>query len=186
MKSLIKMSCCMCSIALVSLCSITTFAVKTPYFDSLTPTLQYALRKYGEDHKKWCSKKDTPEDIAECNLLKRHNVEIDGSYCYMDSDDWRAIKPKLTNADIESLNNLKKMNDLTLSNFDLTEVDLTKFLEINTGQEMKVVCLDGCKFSQSYEEIKSLLSREGYTVGTAAGVWITWPGVDPHSIFEGR
>ena len=164
------------------ICNANSFANRTPFFDSLTPNLQYVMRKYGEYQKNFCHDDDPPEVMAEEGQLRYKDVLIDGEYCEPDSEE----NPKLTNEDIESLSNLTNMEMLTLRCLDLTEVDLTKLLDLNPEGNMRFVCLDYCTIKESDSEFKSLLSREGYTVGTEAGKWIAWPGVDPDSIFNGR
>lgn len=158
-------------------------ACPTPVFDSLTPNLQKIMRLDAEKTKSRFPQNhsnETLEEMAERDL-HRYNVCFDGNLCsgkeFM----------KLTNEDIESLYNLPCVKQLDLKRFDLTDVDINKFLEINKNRTMEFLDLNDCSFDTfDDEKVVTRITNKEYTVGIHPSIWIAWPGVNPDEIFEGR
>ena len=91
---------------------------------------------------------------------------------------------KLTNEDIESLYNLPHVKDLELEWFDLKDVDITKFLNINKNKTIQFLDLKDCFFSLKDNEIRSILKGKGYEVVDGSDYWILWSGVDIYDIMD--
>ena len=91
---------------------------------------------------------------------------------------------KLTNEDIESLYNLPFVKELDLKRFDLKDVDITKFLNINKNKTIKILDLWDCFFSLKDNEIRSIIKGKGYEVVEGSDYWILWPGVDIYDIID--